>query len=267
MNTEESFEYYNNSINIKSNIINDVFRIFCAIIFVIIGTGILWITAPLGLLHPLMRKRGYNDGELPLDIIQGFWSKGLLYTLGIKVIVKNSHNVPKDGSVIVPNHVSALDFVIMSATGVNARFIMKYELLYLVPYFFLIAWIYGHVPINRKNREESIRSINKLGKESSKIKRNIVIFPEGTRTRNNKLQEFKKGPFHLAIKTKMSIVPALISGAIDIWPYDKWIPASGTVKVEYLEELKTEGLNSEELLIKTRRIMNDYIGKEKFEGV
>lgn len=153
------------------------------------------------------------------------------------VVVKGSEKIPSEPGILTPNHSSSLDILIMMSTSINTRFIMKRELMYYMPLIFVAAWMFGHVPIDRKNRVKSIQAINQSGKLNQKILRKITIFPEGTRNSNSELLPFKKGAFYLASQNKIKIIPVLISGANDLWPTKNWIPKPGIVQIKYLKPI------------------------------
>ena len=66
---------------------------------------------------------------------------------------------------------------------------------------------------------------------------NLIIFPEGTRTRTGFVGEFKKTFAILATELNIPIVPVRISGAYEAWPRSKKLPSPKPVKVEYLKPI------------------------------
>jgi 1-acyl-sn-glycerol-3-phosphate acyltransferase len=83
----------------------------------------------------------------------------------------------------------------------------------------------------------------------------VVIFPEGSRSRDGSIQAFKKGGFTLAIKSKVPIVPIAISGSRDIMPKDKLTATSGEIRIRMDHPIKTENfsLKDRESLMKNVR--------------
>jgi 1-acyl-sn-glycerol-3-phosphate acyltransferase len=73
------------------------------------------------------------------------------------------------------------------------------------------------VPVNRRNRDAAIASIHEAT-EVMKTGVNMMIFPEGTRSPDGKLLPFKKGPFHLAQESGVSIIPMTIYGTETLMP-------------------------------------------------
>lgn len=87
---------------------------------------------------------------------------------------------------------------------------VKKFILYVFP-FGPGAWLWGTLYIDRKNHKDTLV---KLDKECDAIKNRsnkIVIFPEGTRSQEDELLPFKKGPFHIAIQSQSMIQPIVVS--------------------------------------------------------
>ena len=127
-----------------------------------------------------------------------------------------------------------------------------------IPLFSTIINRIQAIPIDRKNRDTAIQSI-KRAEDVLKQGIHIGILPEGTRTIDGKMREFKKGGFHMAINTNTAIIPVGVSGAYNFKPKDRWWMMSGPITInigaptnvsEYLD-LGVNGLkNKVELTIK-----------------
>lgn len=133
-----------------------------------------------------------------------FYGKSLLFVLGVKLKITGAENI-KGPAIITMPHQSLLDIFILPAiapkksTGIAKKEFKRIPL-------FAYAMNAGHcIFVDRKNTEQAIKSIEDglklLPKDYS-----ILIFPEGTRSPNFKLQKLKKGIVHLAIQSKRPIV-------------------------------------------------------------
>ena len=100
----------------------------------------------------------------------------------------------------------------------------------------------GYIPIDRSNRREALRSID-LAAARVREGTSIVIFPEGTRTADGTLQSFKKGGFHLAIKSKRPIVPVSVSGTFAILPKKGFRMRPQTVLIYVGDPIPTEDIS------------------------
>ncbi len=82
------------------------------------------------------------------------------------------------------------------------------------------------VPVDRSDREAAIESVN----AATAVLRqglHMLIFPEGTRSRDGRLLPFKKGPFHLAIDAGVFVAPVTLLGTYELWPKSQLCLAAG----------------------------------------
>jgi len=219
-----------------------LFRTVVVIVYFITTLPILWIFLPLRPLNPLLRKLGIQNTKLPLDMLQRYWTVAVLHILGVQVYVEGAENVPNNKALIVMySHASGLDpFIMMGYCPVATKFVFKKSLLWIAPYLFPLIWAYGHIPINRKNRESAIQSLLKAGKKIKKYNRSVCISPEGTRSITGKLQEFKKGGFHLSIGSNVPIVPVVLFNNFNLWPPGQMLPFAGEIRARFLPAIPPE---------------------------
>jgi 1-acyl-sn-glycerol-3-phosphate acyltransferase len=90
----------------------------------------------------------------------------------------------------------------------------------------------GYVPINRANRESAIRSLD-LAAEKIRKGISVVTFPEGTRSLDGQVQPFKKGPFMLALKAGVPVVPVCIVGSSRVLSKGSVAVHPGRIRVHY----------------------------------
>eukprot|EP00468_Gymnochlora_sp_CCMP2014_P013834 CAMPEP_0167755048 /NCGR_PEP_ID=MMETSP0110_2-20121227/8608_1 /TAXON_ID=629695 /ORGANISM="Gymnochlora sp., Strain CCMP2014" /LENGTH=332 /DNA_ID=CAMNT_0007640993 /DNA_START=105 /DNA_END=1103 /DNA_ORIENTATION=- len=157
----------------------------------------------------------FGMGSL-IDIIVRFWAILSLRMMGIKVQVEGIENLPKEGEIVVtPNHASYLDIFVLSATLPRLlKYVVKSEL------FKLPIWGWGmymadHVGIPRGDGRAGIKALNAaLNTVKERVKKggSYIIFPEGTRSRNGRLQSFKRGAFSVAGDTDATLVPVSLVG-------------------------------------------------------
>ena len=99
----------------------------------------------------------------------------------------------------------------------------------------------GFVPIDRRNKEAAMRSIE-AGAASIRSGNSFLIFPEGTRSRTAELLPFKKGGFIMAIKAGAPIVPVAIQGGRDAMRRGSRIIRPVTVSIRIGEAIETAGV-------------------------
>ncbi len=146
------------------------------------------------------------------------WAKVILWVSGVKGRVTGLDNLQTGKPYIfMSNHQSYFDiFVLLANIPVGFKFIMKQELMKI----FLLGPAMrrsGHIGIERKDPKKAIQSMNRAA-EKIKNGTSVLIFPEGTRSPDGRLQAFKKGGFHLAVKSGCDIVPVYIHGTNRIVP-------------------------------------------------
>jgi len=159
-----------------------------------------------------------------------------------KITTQGERCIPRDEAVILMyNHSSNLDpFLLLGYSPLAVKFVFKKSLLYTVPYIFILAWLYGHIPIDRSRREAAINSLTSAGKKIAKYQRSVCIAPEGKRSPNGKLQAFKKGPFYLAKEAGVNIVPVVFFNAFSLWPSGQWLPFCGEIVIRFLPPIKPD---------------------------
>ena len=166
---------------------------------------------------PLMILATFNR-QAPLYVARTLFSRVLLWIAGAKLTVTGIDNIPKGKPAIyIANHCSHLDIgVICRASPVNLHFIGKKELAW-VPILGWYMFIAGHIFIDRSDRR---KAVSRLSAAALKIKsgKNVIMFPEGTRSKDGTLATFKSGAFHLALNAGVNIIPIHIEGTHEIWP-------------------------------------------------
>lgn len=189
------------------------------IYFVIYFIGHLIYTVPFKAKVKRLHAKGMKKEANELSQrVAFYWAQRLIKATGSKVTVIGSENVPKEGGVVfVGNHQSYFDVpLIVGFIDKPMGFIAKEE---LANYPIFSSWLgyLGCVFIKRNDARESLKAINK-GAELVKEGHSMVIFPEGTRSPDGKIGEFKPGSLKLATKAGAPIVPVTLKGAFEILP-------------------------------------------------
>jgi len=103
----------------------------------------------------------------------------------------------------------------------------------------------GMLKIDRGNSEEARKTL-KIAIETIKNGCSVVIFPEGTRSKNGEIQNFKKGGFILALNGKIPIIPTVISGTQYVVCKKSKLIKRGTVKIKFLPAIDTNNADYEQ---------------------
>ena len=158
------------------------------------------------------------------------WAKIDLWLIGVEISVKGLENLEDTNpSVILMNHESALDIlIVLAGLPINQRFMAKKEL-FKIPIFGWGLAFGGHISIDRANTKKAVESINKNSKRIIKKKLNIIVSPEGTRSPDGEMGSFKKGGFKLAEKYDLPLIPVTILGSRYCIPKKKLTVTPGRV--------------------------------------
>jgi 1-acyl-sn-glycerol-3-phosphate acyltransferase len=168
--------------------------------------------------------------------LQSYLSKVILFFAGVRVrVVRPPKSLIHHRTVFMYNHSSNFDPVIMQCVCDDARFIYKQELS-KIPLFGWCLFLYQHIAVNRKNLQDAKASLD-VAVDRLKIGQNCAISPEGTRSRTGELLPFKKGPFHVAVKSEAEIIPVVIRGALGLLPPKHKLPKGGEVTVTFLDPI------------------------------
>jgi 1-acyl-sn-glycerol-3-phosphate acyltransferase len=161
---------------------------------------------------------------------------------GIRVEVTGLENVPAGQSCIfMCNHVSNLDPpVLMPALPGRSSVLLKQELM-KIPILGTAMRMAKFVPVERGSRRDAAqRSVNAAG-DALRSGLHILVFPEGTRSRDGRLSTFKKGPFFLAQQTGAPIVPVAISGTERMMRKGSAKIHPGVARVQFLPAIQPSG--------------------------
>ena len=164
--------------------------------------------------------------------INKLWTWAILRAGGVKLKVAGLEKLDSSRQYIfMVNHQSNVDIPILvqSLPRFQLRWIAKKELLW-VPFLGWAMWATKHIFVDRANALNAVKSLRRA-KQRIAAGISVVVFPEGTRSRDGQLQRFKKGGFLLAVETNTEIVPVTITGSRDLLPSGAWRLRAGTVEV------------------------------------
>jgi len=155
-----------------------------------------------------------------------------LRLLGFRVTVSGLERVaPGTTYIFMANHVNIFDIFVLGGYIPGLKRGVEAAEHFTWPLWGAMVKRLGNIPIRRTNLNEAKKSLESAAKAVEKGI-SIVILPEGHRTRDGGLQEFKKGPFHLAAAARVPIVPVGLSGMWEVKQYKNphWRPGPITVR-------------------------------------
>ncbi|NWG02371.1 MAG: 1-acyl-sn-glycerol-3-phosphate acyltransferase [Syntrophaceae bacterium] len=199
------------------------------------------------------------------------WGKVALLANRVKVKIKGMDRLNGKGPYIfMSNHQGSYDiFALLGHLPYQFKWLAKKEL-FSIPFLGWTMAAAGYIRIDREGTRETVEAMNDA---AQKIREgmSVVIFPEGSRSKDGSIQPFKKGGFTLAIKAKVPIVPISISGSRDIMPKDKLTAAPGEIRMLIDHPIETQHYSSkdrEPLMKKVRETISknfELISQERSE--
>jgi 1-acyl-sn-glycerol-3-phosphate acyltransferase len=170
--------------------------------------------AAMAIILPPLSARGEKTSYK----LAHLWGKTLIRISGVTVETKGKENVPPNRPLIfMANHQSNFDILVLLAyIPVHFYWISKKEVFY-VPLLGTAMKRAGYISVDRHNREKAIQSLDEAA-QIIKNGKSVMTFPEGTRSRDGKIRPFKKGPFYLALQSRVPIIPVSIIGSRAILP-------------------------------------------------
>lgn len=193
------------------------------------------------------------DSDTP-DKILNWWGVTMLRVCGTTLEIETDMDFDADASyVIVSNHQSNIDIMAnFVAADVPIRFLAKKEL-FRIPIFGPSIRAIGMVEVNRTAGAGQHLALNRAAKDVIARKHSLMVYPEGTRSREGYMKTFKKGAFLIAVEGQLPIVPMTISGAEQAWPAGGLV-RGGTVRVHIGKPIETTGLGTTDVAELTRQI-------------
>lgn len=220
------------------------FRSILSIIFVAL---FLILSMPLHLVLWLIgRKKPMTKYRVSYKVIR--WAFSVVFGIaGIKCNVIGRENIPTDTPVLfVSNHRSNLDILLMQVTaGVPVGFVAKTELKKIPLLGFWMSDI-GCVFLDRANIKSAVKSISE-GVTHIEAGCSMAICPEGTRSHDGEMKDFKDGSLKLAAKAKVPVIPAAVIGTDDCLENNEGFKLTkGTMTIAYGKPIDITALAPEE---------------------
>jgi 1-acyl-sn-glycerol-3-phosphate acyltransferase len=207
------------------------------LVYVFVGLYVL-LLAPFALLWSIASM----DIRL-LYILARFCIRTAGLICRVRVQIKGQEKIaPAVTYVFLSNHQGNFDGpVLMHAIPRDCKALIKQEMMRL-PVFSLVLKRIQFVPIERLNPKQARTGIE-LGAQLLSNGHSFIAFPEGTRSKDGLLGEFKKGVFIMAIKAQVPVMPVTIVGSSAIQPPGKYSVRAGCIQVIFHDPIPTAGMN------------------------
>jgi 1-acyl-sn-glycerol-3-phosphate acyltransferase len=179
-----------------------------------------------------------------------YWAgvKGVMFfvrSVGVKVIVSGKERIPAEACLFMANHTSSADApAVVGAIPRRIAILLK-KSLFAYPIVGQAFTLAHFIPVERSNHESAIASLEKAT-EAMKEGQSFLIYPEGTRSNDGRLGEFKRGAVVMAIKAGVPIVPMVCAGAQKVMEKRSFVIRPGVITVEFLEPIDASAYSFEQ---------------------
>lgn len=214
------------------------------------------VLGTLAIAGALLLRRGWV-----IDRVGRLWSRGIVRVCGIDLDVQGLERLQAGQSyILISNHLSNFDiWCTLARMPFVVRFVAKKELL-RIPVFGQALAVSDHIVIDRGDPQSAIARINAAAQRTERGM-GILFYAEGTRSRDGRVHEFKKGGVSLALSTQLPIVPVSVSGTRKFLPRGcAVIRPGGRVRIVLGEPIPTTGLRHDDREALNARVRRVVIG-------
>ncbi|KAI4306095.1 hypothetical protein L6164_029403 [Bauhinia variegata] len=183
--------------------------------------------------------------------------KMLMWILGNPITIEGAE-YSNEKAIYISNHAPPIDiFLIMWLTPTGTVGIAKKEIIWY-PLFGQLYVLANHLRIDRSNPTVAIESMKEAARTIVKNNLSLIIFPEGTRSKNGRLLPFKKGFVHLAIQSRLPIVPMVLGGTHKAWRKGSLRVRPAPLTIKYLPPISTENWKLDKIDDYVKMVHNIY---------
>ncbi len=180
----------------------------------------------------------------------GRTSNALLAVAGISVALRGLEKIPPGALLVASKHQSFWEAFTLLTLFDDPAFIVKRELMW-IPFFGWLLWKADQVPVDRKAKGGAMAGMIASARKALGTGRQIVIFPEGTRTAPGAPPAYKSGVTHLYVAAGVPCLPVALNSGL-FWPRRKFLRRPGTIVLEVLDPIPP-GLDREEFAARLER--------------
>lgn len=215
---------------------------FRTLLTVVVGVLVTLFFAPIVIVIGRLRPTSPF-----IEVCARAWSRAWLWAAGCTLEISGIEHVDQKRShVVVANHLSVLDIMVcFLAVPLPIRFLAKKEL-FSVPLLAPAMRSIGIVEVDRTARSAIHEKVNRQAKDLVASGRSLIIYPEGTRSRDGSLRPFKKGAFTMAIAGEIPVLPVTIIGTYEAWPPGKIWVYGGALKAVVDAPIETTGMDRDD---------------------
>lgn len=182
------------------------------------------------------------------------WARSLLSTFGVRVWVEGLENLePGRQYIVCPNHRSHLDVPTLGATLPLRMVSVHKKSLEYIPFVGIGLWLSRSIGVDRQDTVGSQQRLKAVAQRLA-TGRSVVIFPEGRRSKGDKLEVFKKGAAMVALEQHAPILPVTVVGTDVLYPPNQLMICRGDALVVIHKPIETTGMSTGDRDALTQRI-------------
>lgn len=171
---------------------------------------------------------------------QGWWSHGVLFLLklimNIRLEVRGKEYVPKGGAFLAMKHQSSFDTFVMHTVVSHPAFVMKKELL-KIPLYGNFCKSTGMIPVDREGGLKALKDMMQKSARAIENDRQLIIFPEGSRTLPGSSLKYQSGIFGIYKYAKVPVIPVALNSGV-YWPKKGHLVPGGTIVFDFLRPIE-----------------------------
>lgn len=177
------------------------------------------------------------------------WARGIVIAAriicGIKWQVEGQKNIPDGASIIAAKHQSAWETAVLYLILDMPVYVLKKELTY-IPLFGWYTRAIKTIAVDRSAGAKALKNLMKQAKDRIENRRQIIIFPEGTRTKPSERRKYQPGIAAVYSACDVKVVPLALNSGI-CWPKNSFIKKPGTIIFKFLPAIEP-GMKREEFM-------------------
>jgi len=224
--------------------------VFLTAPLIVLATAVMGTTSLLASLKD-------RTGRLPHRVARA-WARMLLAISGVKAEIQGVEKLDAEvGYVFASNHLSLMDTpLVIAHIPAQFRFLAKRSL-FKVPFIGGHLKRAGHISVDREDPRAALKVLSAAAELIRTQGVSVLVFPEGSRSEDGRLQEFKEGAAYIAIKAGAPVVPLGISGTLEILPTGSVIVRSGHARLRIGDPIPTAGMKLSDRTALTLRIREE----------
>lgn len=182
-----------------------------------------------------------------------------VFAPGMRRDVIGMENIdPKQAYVIVLNHQSMVDILSIYNLPLVFKWVSKKEV-YRIPLVGRLLLMHGDIVINRASAKEAMQLVHSKGKEWLKKGASVSIFPEGTRSKDGEIHNFKAGAFILAKDAGVPILPIVLDGTNTLIRKGWMINWRNRITIKVLPPISAEEVQNRDIKDVMAQVKEDMV--------